>query len=63
MSLFQQFSIVYISRSKHEIQDFSFIIDNQMQLEPEKPSHRAFSTCSQTLKSLVYKYALIPANT
>lgn len=35
MSLFQRFSVVYISRRKHKTQDFTLVIDYQMQFKPE----------------------------
>ena len=33
-----------VSRREHEIEDFTLVIDYQMQLESEEPSHRTSST-------------------
>ena len=37
--LFQRLTVIHVSKGKHEIENLAFIIDYQMQFEPEKPSH------------------------
>ncbi len=63
ITLFQRFPIIYIPGSKHEIQYFSFVIDYQMQLESEEPSHGAFAPLGNSLESLVNEYTLVTAYT
>ena len=63
LCLFQRFTVIHIPRSEHEIEDFTLIVDDQVKLKPEEPSHGAFPTFGETLKSLVNQYALVPAYT
>ena len=63
LSLFQWFPVIHIAGSKHKIEDLSFIIDYQMQLESEEPSHRASSTLGKSFESLVNQYSLVTADT
>lgn len=47
----------------HEVENFTLVIDYQMQLESEEPSHRTFSTFSKPFKSLVNQSSLVAADT
>ena len=47
----------------HKVEKFSFLIANQMQLEAEEPTHRAFSSLSYTFENLVNMYSLVFADT
>ena len=60
-SILQGLSVIDVSCCKHEIQYFSFIIDNQMQLKPEEPSHRTFPSACKSLKGFMHMDALVTA--
>ena len=55
--------VICISRSEHKIEDFTFIIDYQMQFETEKPSHRTFPSLGETFKCLMNQYTLVATHT
>ena len=59
----QQFPVVYVSRREHKIENLTFVIDYQMQLESEEPSHGAFAPLGKSIESLVNEYALVTAYT
>ena len=61
--LLQRLTVIYIPRREHEIENFSLVIDYQMQFESEKPSHGTFSTLRKPFKSLMNQYALVTAHT
>ena len=55
--------VINISRSYHKVEKFSFLIANQMQLEAEELTHRAFSSLSYAFENLVNMYSLVFADT
>ena len=61
--LFQRLTVVYVSRCEHEIENLALVIDNQVKLEAEEPSHGTFPASREALKSLVSQYALVPTYT
>lgn len=61
--IFKWFSIVYIARSQHIIQNFSFFVTDDMKFEPEKLSHRAFASLGYALECLVDQDPLAAAYT
>ena len=52
-----------ITWSNHKIQQFSFFITYQMKLKTEEPSHRTFTSLSDTFKCLMDKDSLVPTYT
>ncbi len=63
LCLFQRFTCHPHFPREHEIEDFTLIVDNQVKLKPEEPSHGDFPRSAKTLKSLVNQYALVRAYT
>ena len=61
--LFQRFTVIHISGREHEIEDFPFATDNQVQFEAEEPSHGTFSTLRKFLEGFMNQYALSSAYT
>lgn len=61
--LSEWFPVIHVCWSEHEVQDFSLIIDYQMEFESEEPFHGALPAGSQPFKSLVYEYLLVTAYT
>ena len=53
---------LHVRRGEHEIQDLSLVVDYQVQLEPEEPSHGTFSTSGQAFKGFMNQYSLVTAN-
>ena len=47
----------------HKVEKFSFLIANQMQIETEEPTHRAFSSLGYAFENIVNMYPLILADT
>lgn len=60
-AILQGLSVIDVPCCEHEIQYFSFIIDNQMQLKPEESSHRTFPSACKSLKGLMHMDALVTA--
>ena len=52
-SPFQRLPVIHITWCEHEIENFSLVIDDQMEFEAEEPSHGTFATFSKSLKGLV----------
>ena len=40
----KEFTVIHITGSNHEIQEFSTLVAYQMQLESEEPAHGAFTS-------------------
>lgn len=57
------FLVTHVPGHKHEIQDFAFAIDNQMQFEPEKPARRIFAPFGKPFESLMNQDLLITTRT
>ena len=57
----KRLTVIHIAWSEHKIQDFPLVIYDQMQSEPKEPPHRALAPFSYTFECLVYKYALMLA--
>lgn len=55
----ERLSVIDIARCEHEVQYLPSVIDDQMQLETEEPSHRAFATFCYAFESLVNKDTLM----
>jgi hypothetical protein len=53
------FAIIHIARRNLASQEFSTIVDHQMELEPVKPAHRTLASLSQLGKYLVSVNALV----
>ena len=51
--LSQRFTVVHIARREHEVEDFSLVVDDQVQLEAEEPSHRTH------VKEMTFKLPLM----
>ena len=58
----KRFSVIYISRCDHEVEQFPLLITDQMQLEPEEPAHGALPSLGNALERLVDVDTLIPAH-
>ena len=58
----ERLAVVDVGRSEHEGEDFSFLVDDQVQLESEEPPHRALSPCGDALEDLVAVDALVAAH-
>ena len=58
----KRLTVIHVAGSEHEVQYFTPIIYDQMQFEPEEPSHRALASFGYTFECLVYKYALMFAD-
>lgn len=56
-------TIIYISKCKHEIKNFTRIIDYQMQFEPEEPAHETFFTLGNPFKCLMNQNPLVTTDT
>ena len=59
--VFQGFAVINVTRSNHEVEKFSFLIANQVQLETEEPTHGAFSSLGYAFENLVNVYSLVSA--
>ena len=59
--VFQWFSVINVTRSNHEVEKFSFLIANQVQLETEEPPHGAFSSLGYAFENLMNVYSLVSA--
>ena len=57
----KRFSVINISRSNREVQKFSLLIADQMQLEAEEPAHGTLAPCGKALECPVHMYPLIAA--
>ena len=53
----------YCHQHLHKVEEFSFLITNQMQLETEEPTHRAFSSLGYAFENLVNMYSLVFTDT
>ena len=51
--VFQWLPVVHVARREHPLDDFSPVVDDQMQLEPVEPSHRALALLCPSLHGLV----------
>ena len=40
----KRLSVVNVSGSNHEVEQFSFLVTDKMQLEAEEPAHRALAS-------------------
>ena len=60
--VFQRLTVINISWSYHKVEKFSFLIANQMQIETEEPTHRAFSSLGYAFENLVNMYSLVFAD-
>jgi hypothetical protein len=56
--VFQRFTVVRVRPGNHKVKDFSPIIDEDMQLEAEKPSRRTFTFGYQPFECPVAVFAL-----
>ena len=56
-----QLAVIYISRCNHEVEQFTLLITDQMQLEPEEPAHGTLPLMGNALERLVDVDTLIPA--
>lgn len=56
------FAVIHVRRSEHKVQNLAPVIDNQMQLESEEPSHRAFPALGYPLERLKDEYPLLLAD-
>ena len=63
LTLFQGFPVIHVSRREHKIENLTLVIDYQMQLESEEPSHWIFSTLGKFLKCFMNKDFLVTTNT
>jgi hypothetical protein len=60
--ILQGFAVIYIGLCEKEIQDFTFVIYNDMQLEPKEPAHGTLSFGCKAFESFVLKFAPDVAN-
>lgn len=58
-----RFLVIHVSRREHEIENLHLVIDYQLQLESEEPSHRIFSTLGKLFKCLMNKDSLLTTDT
>ncbi len=61
--VFQRLTIVQIAVSKEKIKNFSFIIDYNVQFEPEEPPNRALVLRSQMKKGIFENLMVRMVNT
>ena len=59
----QWFPVVHVPRCNHEVEQFSFLVADEMELEAIEPAHGALPSLSDTLEYLVDVYALVLAHT
>ena len=59
----QRFPVVDIRRGNHEAKDLAFLVDDDVQLEPEEPSQGALAPHGDALEHLVAVDALVTAHT
>ena len=58
----QRLTVIDIARSEYKVKNSTFVIDDQMQLKAEEPSHRALAPPGYTFECLVDKDALMFAD-
>ena len=63
LALFQRLPIIHVSGREHEIEDFTLVIDYQVQLESEEPSHGTPSTLGKPFKCLMNQDSLVTTYT
>lgn len=63
LTLLQWFPVIHVFRREHKIENLTLVIDYQMQLESEEPSHWIFSTLGKFLKCFMNKDFLVTTNT
>ena len=56
---FKGFTVIHITESNYEIQEFSTLVTYQMQLEPEEPAHGAFTSFRYSFEYLMYMDSLV----
>jgi len=54
----QRFPVVHIARREQPLYDFSFVIDDQVELETIEPPHRALAFLSPAPHGLMVVFAL-----
>ena len=57
-AIFQRRPVIYVSRCKLPLYDFSNFIDYEMQLESVEPAHRTLPLGSPSFRCLVHVYSL-----
>lgn len=62
MTLNTVLAVIDIARCGHKVQNLIFVIDDQMQLKAEEPSHQSLAPLGYDFERLVYKYALVLAD-
>ena len=58
----ERLPVVDVSRGNHEAQYLSLLVDDDVQLEPEEPTHGAFPLHGDALEHLVAEDALVAAD-
>ena len=59
----KRLAVIYISRCDHEVEQFTLLITDQMQFEPEEPAHGTLAPLGDSLEDLVYVDSLVLAYT
>ena len=57
--VFQRSTIICIGLRQLPLDDFSAVVDNDVQFETEEPSHRPFAACGKSPKGLVPSRSLV----
>ena len=47
------FSVICVSRGEYKIKNLTFVIDNEMEFKPEKPSNAAMALCCHAPKNFM----------
>jgi len=59
LALFQRFTIIHISKCKHEDKNFTFIINNQVKFKTEESTHGTFSTLGMPFECFMNQNSLV----
>ena len=60
--LWHRFAVIYIARRELKSQQFTLVIDNQMELEAIEPAHTALASCGHISKDPMPADALVVAD-
>ena len=60
--VFQRGTIICIGWCQLPLDDFSAVVDNDVQFETEEPTHSPFATCGKSPKGFVSSRALVVTN-
>ena len=55
-------TVICVTWCEGEVEQLSFVVDHQMQLEAKEPIHRSFTACRQVFKHFVLRDATVVTN-